>query len=372
MNSEERILQILDHSACLSKGQLIGYLKKNLYPEELRAVELHLAGCPLCNDALEGYEKLAEAESVLASIKLPVLPAVTPKEKEKPKEKKEQLVIAKPVKPEVVAAAAPEPVNNNSATELHSSRSTARLLRPLGIAAALVIGAGAIWYFGMRNPGRDNNEIARNSEIAEQAADSATENRKLAANMPAETTMPSAEPAAVPPPKVQKDTLAAKTAQLKEQEKAKQAPAAFAMQAETAAAPVASADRINEEKAKDEAEAKLRKTEDNLAAAKVAAKNAEAKEDRKKENDKPQSDFEKGLDLYKQKQYASALLYFRSAESDGKDPRHWDAVYYSGLCNKALNKKRRAIKQFERVIEAGASQKNAAQKQLNELKGKED
>lgn len=371
MNSEERILQILDHSACLSKGQLIGYLKKNLYPEELRAVELHLAGCPLCNDALEGYEKLSEAESVLASIKLPVLPALTPKEKEKPKEKKEQLVIAKPVKPEVVAAAAPEPATNTPATELNPNRSTARLLRPLGIAAALVIGAGAIWYFGMRNPERDSNDIAQNSEAVQQAADSDTENRKLAANMPAETAQPAAAPAVAPAPKVHKDTLLAKAAQLKEQEKAKQSPAAFSMQAETAAAPVASADRVNEEKAKYE-EAKMRKTEDNLAAAKVAAKNTEAKEDRKKENDKPQSDFEKGLDLYKQKQYASALLYFRSAESDGKDPRHWDAVYYSGLCNKALNKKRRAIKQFERVIEAGASQKNAAQKQLNELKGKED
>ncbi len=376
MNSEERILQILDQSACLSKGQLTGYLKRTLYPEELRAVELHLAGCPLCNDALEGYEKLADAASVLGAIKMPVLPAIAPKEKEKPKEKKEPVVVAKAAKPEPAPAPAPQPGNDNTA-KLTSQRSTARLLRPLGIAAALVIGFGALWYFGLRDKG-SQGELAQNNEPVQTTTDSNTvDNRRLAASNPTSTQQAAPVPAA--PPKPHKDSLLAahttrhadttiKAARLQ------QAPAAMAMQAENAAAPeVAAADRVSEDKLKEEAtEKRMRKSEDNMAAAKAAAKSADIKEDRKKEADKPQSDFEKGLELYKQKQYASALLYFRSAESDDGNPRHWDAVYYSALCNKSLNKKRRAIKQFQRVIDAGASQKNAAQKQLNELKGKEN
>lgn len=368
----------MDQSACLSKGQLIGYLKKTLYPEELRAVELHLAGCPLCNDALEGYEKLADAESVLGAIKMPVLPAVAPKEKEKPKEKKEPVVVAKPVKPEPVAApASPAQPAGDSTTAFIPQRSTARMLRPLGIAAALLIGFGALWYFGLRNNGA--NQEASNNTLAQTTTYSNTgDNRKLAANNPPAAQEAAPAPAAVPA-KVHKDSLlAAHTAKRADTTiraaRLQQAPAAMAMQAETAAAPdIAAADRVSEEKTKEEAtEKRLRKTEDNMAAAKAAAKSADIKEERKKEADKPQSDFEKGLELYKQKQYASALLYFRSAESDDSDPRHWDAVYYSALCNKSLNKKRRAIKQFQRVIDAGASQKNAAQKQLNELKGKDN
>src|SRR5690606_22510663 len=38
------------------------------------------------------------------------------------------------------------------------------------------------------------------------------------------------------------------------------------------------------------------------------------------------SDFETGVDLYKKKQYASALLYLKAAASDESNPRHWDAV----------------------------------------------
>ncbi|RYG44656.1 MAG: hypothetical protein EOO01_19100, partial [Chitinophagaceae bacterium] len=145
MNTDDKLLQILENSACLSKGQLTGYLKHTLYPEELRAVELHLSSCALCNDALEGLEMQQDVDKLIASMTPPVLPALPPKEK--PKEKKEAPIAAKVEKPAPVMspAAAPKADTDKKEPVVAAFRPKQRWGRPIGIAAALLIGCAALW-----------------------------------------------------------------------------------------------------------------------------------------------------------------------------------------------------------------------------------
>ncbi len=192
------------------------------------------------------------------------------KKKNRKSKVKEQVVIAKPVKTETVAAA-PQTTEDNNTAEL-PNRSIARLLRPLGIAAALVIGAGAIWYFGMRNPAQEE-KIAQNTETAPQNTDSPTsENRKLAANTATETVKPAAAPMPETSRKAHKDSLIARAAQLKEQEKAKRTGCACCLFHAGRNCRRAGC-RPGETEVKEEAaEKRQRKTEDNMAAAKAATK----------------------------------------------------------------------------------------------------
>lgn len=361
MNADQRILQILENSACLSKGQLLGYLKHTLYPEELRAVELHLSTCALCNDALDGLELQQDPDQLLASLVPPVLPAIVVPPKEKPKEKKEIHTVA-PVAAKPAHAAAP-----GEGHHVQHLRPRNLWLRPLGIAVALALGFGALWYFEFRQ--EEPPKLAR--QTAENTAPN-NENTGDTGHQPLAAAAPMPDQAQLEAEQKHKDSLvlakreearrkarkdslalaAQKTAQSQEQAQGLVAKQAAAEKESTAVADV---------------EAKK-----PMAAPAVAARSKEesSKEDTK-EPKKALTDFEQGMQKYKEKNYASALLYFKSAESDKSDPKHWDAVYYSALCNKNLDKKRRAVKLFERVIEANAPQKKAAQKQLDELQKKD-
>jgi hypothetical protein len=372
MNSDERILQILDNSACLSKGQMTGYLKHTLFPEELRAVELHLSSCAFCNDALDGLELQQDPEKLLASLVLPALPAISPKEK--PKEKKETPVI---VKAEKSNNGTEERTNGkkNTRTEAPVAEHTpfrsgnTKWLRPLGIAAGLVLAFGALWYFELRP--HKSEELAMNADTVQAESipePSAKENPKIAAAAPVKVkdTVKATHARTG-------DTLVAANKSTAAKGKPDSARKTSSPKAEEAAAQVMAATapaRDNPEKEDKQSEdaAAKKKTAALAQQADVAPAAAKVKEETKK---KELTDYEKGLQLYKQKQYGSALLYLRAAESDASDPKHWDAVYYSALCHKNLDKKRKAIKMFQRVIDAGAPQKTAAQKQIDELKKKD-
>lgn len=352
MNSDERILQVLENSACLSKGQLLGYIKHTLYPEELRAVELHLSGCPICNDALDGLEMQANVEELLASLVPPVLPAIA--QKEKPKEKKEAVPVIKVEKTPVAPKAAE--VSEREDNDSTYTRKPFSWKRPLGIAAALAIGFSALWYFEFRP--KDNKEIAGNNmEEEAPATDAGNENRQIAA---APAMSEAKETALLADAAKPKDS----SLLVKKEDKAKvrkdTANIAPVMAARQAMTEQVAADRQKDTQADNKAE--------QLAAKTAAARSKEKDESPKKEEP---SDYETGLKLYKQNQYASALLYLKQAEGDENNPKHWDAVFYSALCNKYLGKDRRARKQFERIIKADGSYKKAAQKQLDEMKAKD-
>lgn len=357
-NDDHKILQILDQSACLSKSQLTGYLNRSLYPEELRAVELHLAGCPLCNDALEGFEAVRNAENLIASMAPPALPAIILPEK--PVEKKE---------PEPQPAYIPSrkhsrtKVNEESVIQERNrinSNPQGIWLKTIGVAAALIIGFGLIWYFELGSKVKMDNfsdNLPANADSVQHRAD--TVHAQGLASLQADSLKIIAEKRAkdsvyqaalkAEKLKAQKDSLANMIAVNK----------ADTVMANTAKQTMVA---VNEKEQPD--------TQGQPVSAKKQsfASDAVAMAPKKKEESKTaKSDFELGMEQYKQNNFASALLYFKTAESDNKDPKHWEAVYLSGMCNKSLDRKKKAIKYFERVVAAKAPQAKAAQKQLDNL-----
>jgi hypothetical protein len=370
MDNEKNILQILDQSACLRKGQLLGYLNHSLYPEELRVVELHLSSCALCSDALDGMETVKNAEQLIASIVLPVLPAVILPEKVA--EKKEAPAAIKVAEPVVVMShpkgrhaktSIPAAANPNDNTVVRKKKSN--WLIPVGIAAALVIGFVALWNFEFNDKTPDTLLASNNNDTIESPK-SKLSNDQVITSTPVDST------AVIAARKIQDSTSIAR----KKSERLKAAKDSLLL----AASPKSDTVSNNPENktaglvaAKDNAENNADETKPAAAPKKVtASKQAMVSEEamaKKKEDAKATaSDFELGMLKYKENNFASALLYFKTAESDKKNSKHWEAIYYSGMCNKSLNKKRKAIKYFEQVVEAKAPQAKAAQRQLDNLK----
>ena len=63
---KEALSHILDQSVCLTRRQMKEYLAGTMLREEQHAAELHLASCPLCSMAMEGFEE--HSEEALAAI----------------------------------------------------------------------------------------------------------------------------------------------------------------------------------------------------------------------------------------------------------------------------------------------------------------
>lgn len=366
MNNDKNILQILDQSACLRKSQLLGYLNHSLYPEELRVVELHLNSCALCSDALEGMETIQNADQFISSIILPALPAIVIPEK--PVEKKE-----------VPAAKAAEPTALNHPKGRHAKATVpasvvtfendnnnrqkrSNWLRPLGIAAGLLIVGATIWYFQFGKHKAEAN-IALN-----EARDSVTQAQASNAKRGGATL-------------VNSDSINKLAAQKKKDSvylAQRKAEKLLAQKDSMRLLAAKKADTINSNQGREPVVAALKESPRAAMSSSSDAVNAKEQEvaaeqpalAKKKEDSKvPASDFELGMQQYRDNNFASALLYFKTAESDEKNAKHWEAVYYSGMCNKSLNKKRKAVKYFERIVAAKAPQAKAAQKQLDNLKG---
>lgn len=372
MNADERILQIMANSACLSKGQLLGYVKHTLYPEELRVVELHLSSCALCNEALEGIGLMQEADKMLTGMTPPPLPAVAPKEKAREKRETSAAHAAEekvqPLKP----AGRTESAAGASPSQQWMMPRKPGLAKPMGIAAAVVLAAGAFWFFLNRQNDATNEPVLADARIA-----------------PADTHAPAASAAPSAPAVPGEDAaLALRKKQQHQRDSLLALRKAAAMRADTltlasrqaAAAKMPAATEKPADMSRTTAETAEVAGEQVAAskppaAAPPAAKakqEARSQDEGSREKEKPAaSDFDLGMQQYRQKNYASALLYFKSAESDKSDPKHWDAVYYSALCNRNLNKDRRARKLLERIVESGAPQKKAAQKQLDDMEKKD-
>lgn len=56
--------RLFSPSGCLEKEALQAYLRHETRPEETRAIELHLAECPLCSDAVDGLSLLPAGHSL--------------------------------------------------------------------------------------------------------------------------------------------------------------------------------------------------------------------------------------------------------------------------------------------------------------------
>lgn len=355
----------MEGSVCLSKGQVKGYLERTLFPEELRAVELHISECSFCSDAIDGYTESPDGFSV--GLAMPLLPPPSPKEKDKPQKDKKapaQEAPAPLIKDmDKKRAPQPEPLPATAPKQrpLSPKRPTSKRGPGWAMAAGILVLIGCcVGYYYYMDDRQDNAPLAFSDDQEPFMGDSVHEPALGAQNEAKPLPQEQTENAPAPAHVARQDTLPAHE---KEPVQAKSSNVALTTNAappttETLSAPAAQAATPMAAAAKNESS--------------DSYKNTERKESVAVERpDKELSDYEMGIELFKQKQYASALLYLRAAESDPSNPNHWDAVYYSALCNKNLNKGRKARKLLEKIVESDAPQKKAALKQLEELKNKD-
>lgn len=60
---------ILKHTNCLTQQQMQDYLKNNLNRAEVRKVELHLASCDFCTEAMDGLSDMNSEKQLSATMK---------------------------------------------------------------------------------------------------------------------------------------------------------------------------------------------------------------------------------------------------------------------------------------------------------------
>jgi hypothetical protein len=172
MYSRDRLIKAIDNSACLTRRQINDYLQKKLYPEELYVVEMHLIECPFCNDAIEGFAHIDNANVFLSKVEdfnfaQPI--------KESPVE--EPLVKRVIQKEATAKQPAPERKQQKDSSSTYASNNKPsavfeepkrRFSWPMGIAAALVVGFG-IW--GLSALFSDKNEDTLLADAREASAE---------------------------------------------------------------------------------------------------------------------------------------------------------------------------------------------------------
>jgi len=371
MNSDERILRILETSACLRQSQLLAYINGSLFPEELRVVELHLSECDLCTDALEGLSSITEKEAFINSLTAPV-PAENP-----PSEKKH----TPPVPPEPIykrtdSKGQPH-AEKASPSKIHTAPRPRNYswLGGIGIAALLILGGTLLWQFEVNHKKTEMplavNQPEKESYVKDSETPAAGDNRDATTGKQAGKTVPSrpdtaSSVAAAVPGKPADNTMLQPTGNNMPGKTDTPAAGTQTAKAEKAIAPVTENAGMA---AMAEKETASQRPQAQLAA--IPPKTADVRTDKKQAKGEF-SDVETGISLFRKKQYGSALLYLRAAEENDMDPRHWDAVYYAALCNKYIGKTGKARRLFKRIIKADAPQKSAAEKQLDDLSKSSD
>ena len=147
---KEALSHILDQSVCLTRRQMKEYIAGTMLREEQHAAELHLASCPLCSMAMDGFEAHSEeALAAIASLNSGFLKehydAVTPQ------------IHLNSVAP-VMTASAPR-----------RKTGAQPLWRNLGIAASVVLALGVVWFMRQQKMENGPKAIADNSLPAASA-----------------------------------------------------------------------------------------------------------------------------------------------------------------------------------------------------------
>lgn len=390
MDKGEKILQILENSACLKPDQLIGYLEGTLFREELRVVELHLASCPLCQEALEGMENIGNRQALISSLVLPEL--TTHKTKtEKPAEANNtaRQPFSHPTKkPATPPPSIPKSTFNATPNKYLGRPKNLSWLGIVGIAALLLLGGFLFWQyesntpnwpsFTSRNKGM-SDEILIDSNETEPTD---TQNVAIYQEQPDKDHKKQTEETRIPH-QTDTQTLAAhQTPKSAITEDSVKPASLIAAAKKTTDTPVLASKTADKEKSAEQKDKE--KNKPAVAAAtqatekeKPKTKNTAVSSDKtapavtKKAAPLDNSDYSTGLRLYRKKQYASALLYLRSAASNDQNPNHWEAVYYSGLCNIEIGKKGRGRRFLKRVAKAGVSLSSKAEQQLEKLEASE-
>ena len=153
---KERLIHILDQSACLSRRQMVDYAAGTMIREEAYALEQHLNTCPLCSAAIDGMlmhpEAALEAVGTLNGDFLKThFAAITPQ-----------------IHLNSMTASVSATATNSNAQKGSRTFTPARLAASVAVLVALSL--GATWYFTNRNTVKySEHPLAVNTPTATQA-----------------------------------------------------------------------------------------------------------------------------------------------------------------------------------------------------------
>lgn len=400
MGKEDYLLQLLADSVCLKQDQLSGYLNHTLIPEEQRVVEVHLACCPLCREALEGAEKNAGYKDWVAALKLPDLPVRKNEfKKHTDEEPANGSSGTNSTKKSITLPVIPKGSFNAHTGYTASHPKNLSWLGALGILLLLSIGGFLLWQYKSTlhwsslfyNSIKSESRSLFSDSLFKQS-DSVTV-KKEPAVLPAKKAVPATISSSIAVDSAAlKDSTAATP--VTNEEVTNAVPPVNPAKGKEANPPKTLADTRRQP-----TEHKLKKEEpssNKIATSKTNPPKAAPQAVKQLSPANPpdrdtkaivssnhtttpptpppaqasfnNSDYGTGFQLYQQKQYASALLYLRTAAEDPQNPNHWQAVYYSGICNLEMGKKARARRLLKKVDNAnipGLAKK--AREKLNSL-----
>jgi len=394
---DHRLVQILENTVCLSKSQLQGYLDKSLQPEELYAVEMHLIECPICNDAVDGLNGVQQLSQLLNTIPVMTKLPVAKNREKKPADSKTDTSGVAPSAPDSKSKTEHAGMTNAeirnrpvmTATKNNPPKSSwgRQWGKPLGIAAAIVFLFGLLWYF----------ELGGAVDVLLQTGEAERPSSQSDTSLLAEA-IPPVQPEQFPSAPLIKDSVAAvvalkdsiktpaksaetpikKTEEIKKAEPPKEG--SVVKKEPAISTPVATAVKPSEQKERQTPVSRqpVAAPQDNHADVtnvsppehNIQEQAPVVKNTAQVSMGKPitQSDFDKGMELYRQQQYGSAILYFRSAVNQPSDPKYYDALYYSAMAYKNMGKKRKAINSLKKIVVSDtAPNKSEAQRQLDAL-----
>ena len=357
MNNNERILHILDQSTCLTRRQMKDYLAGTMLPEEVHAAEMHISSCPLCSMALDGFEAHSEeALEAIASLNSGFLKdhfdSITPK------------------------------IHLNSlapATTFDGRKKKKKsipLLRVTGIAAALLIGFGTLWFLDYKSKAPTENAIAvhtaapatskinttppihterqkdDNKPVAGDGALAAKSASKkgVAANgdLEAQPVMGAAAPAA--PPAAYEQNIAAAPV-MKEKAAGVTNDSVSVMTANG----VATSEQYSRAASKDAYKPAAMKMSSAAPARKMDDANAfSASEDH----------LQKGDDLAARNKYSGALAHYNKELNNSDPTRRAQAAIGAAQCYAKLGNKRKAISLLQQVVDQESGQQRRRAKRL--------
>lgn len=393
---DEYLLQALEESRCLNKRQIENYLQGDLFPEEIRAIELHLADCKLCNFALEGFQQQEDFKILIQELEHPHLPeikkiAVATSSHKKAKDHSDLL---KPKEEDNI-------IGQTANSKQKSKKKTDLIIKSAGAALILSAGAYALWLYEYKTPQNtyyspqtpsfpslkkttdpekskengelSNKEIVAAPEIQEPIStaenkinveeDSATKEISIAAE---EKTNLTKDDSVDQKNTIQKADLKLKTENTTANSTNKQA--------EEKKKEIASTEKPNQKVNENKETSSGNRSSENQnlkVEEKVEAKNQKKPPSSNSTQETASApsgdDYDIGVSLFRKKQYESALVFLSSVVKDKNNPKYFDALYYSALCNKNLKNKQKAKQQFQQIIKANAPQKTAAQNQLDDL-----
>lgn len=366
---KEALSHILDQSVCLTRRQMKDYLTGTMLTEEQHAAEVHLASCPLCRMAMEGFEEHTdEALAAIASLNSGFLK-------------------------EHYAAVTPQIHLNSVAPAMRAPRQKKVVAIPLwktaAMAAGIVLAIGVFWYLNEhKSTPTASAVLADNRTTSESAApvSAATPQSFKAGDAEMMKAAPEADEAAAASSAVRKETEQtipplARTLPVRESNiPVKQSPARPSAIGNTAPANTTnvstgggrtSGTETVVDKAADNNSTATAESAVAVPAAPVRARASAAPPvSIKKEAFKDgRSAEERADELYDNGKYKAAAKEYKNAQQDEEASRRQRARagIQAARAYVAAGQKGKAISVLNAIIAEGGPQKRAAKKLLRQL-----